>query len=374
MIGDADFSELIHLIYEGALAEDPWQAFLERICRHFNGRAASMVLRRPIAGELGLMYNYGGIPEGLAAYVEHHFALDPFVNLPEGQVFTQQEFVPPAVLAANTVYAEFLERVDLMDSIGVDLNEPDLVYARFRVARSRAAGPYTEADRVFCRLLVPHLRTAIRMHVELEQVRSARASYAEAMDQLTMAAIIVDESGKVLHTNRLADYILAQNDGLALNKDVLVLSNREDARRFSDAVTRTIEARRNNRPGIPEVMRLRRPSGRADLGMIVRPSSPTGSGQDRVMSHTVAVFLSVETERTEVPAEVIQKLFGLTPAEATLALRLAAGKTLQEAAEDLGISESTARTHLRAIFGKTGNDRQTKLVRAILKSVAMLGQ
>ena len=56
-----------------------------------------------------------------------------------------------------------------------------------------------------------------------------------------------------------------------------------------------------------------------------------------------------------------------------LALALANGQTLQEAAVTLGISLNTARAHLRAIFAETGIDRQTKLVHAILRSVAALG-
>ena len=71
---------------------------------------------------------------------------------------------------------------------------------------------------------------------------------------------------------------------------------------------------------------------------------------------------------------MIQKLFGLTPKEATLALRLAGGDSLQEASATLGISTNTSRAHLRSIFAKTGVDRQAKLVRVLLKSVAMLGQ
>lgn len=72
--------------------------------------------------------------------------------------------------------------------------------------------------------------------------------------------------------------------------------------------------------------------------------------------------------------EVIQKLFGLTPKEATLALRLAAGESLLDAARTLNMSPNTARTHLRSVFAKTGVDRQASLVRVLLKSVAMLGQ
>jgi DNA-binding CsgD family transcriptional regulator len=125
-------------------------------------------------------------------------------------------------------------------------------------------------------------------------------------------------------------------------------------------------------------MRVRRISGRPDIGVVVRPSSSQVDRLNERLTTSIAVFLSVETpeisQEPAVPSEVIQKLFGLTPKEATLALRLAAGESLLEASERLGIKPNTARTHLRSIFTKTGVDRQAKLVRALLRSVAMLGQ
>ena len=100
-------------------------------------------------------------------------------------------------------------------------------------------------------------------------------------------------------------------------------------------------------------------------------------GQDDRLTASVAIFLSTEstdmTGRTP-PSEVIQKLFGLTPKEAALAVRLAAGESIQEAAKSMRITHNTARAHLRSIFTKTGIDRQASLVRLLLRSVAMLGQ
>jgi len=55
------------------------------------------------------------------------------------------------------------------------------------------------------------------------------------------------------------------------------------------------------------------------------------------------------------------------------ALLLTNGLTLEEAAEESGISKNTARTHLRAIFSKTGVTRQATLVRILLGSVVPLG-
>ena len=60
--------------------------------------------------------------------------------------------------------------------------------------------------------------------------------------------------------------------------------------------------------------------------------------------------------------DLLRSHFGLSPAEARLALRLVAGETLRSAAVKLGIGYETARTHLKNIFDKTGTCRQAELV------------
>ena len=69
------------------------------------------------------------------------------------------------------------------------------------------------------------------------------------------------------------------------------------------------------------------------------------------------------------PIELLRSRFGLTPAEARLALHLVAGETLRSAEVKLSISYETARTHLKSIFSKTGTSRQAELVVAIVTAL-----
>jgi DNA-binding CsgD family transcriptional regulator len=64
--------------------------------------------------------------------------------------------------------------------------------------------------------------------------------------------------------------------------------------------------------------------------------------------------------------------FGLTPAEARLALQLVAGETLRAAAVKLSITYETARTELKNIFNKTGTCRQAELVIVIVTALPRL--
>ena len=70
--------------------------------------------------------------------------------------------------------------------------------------------------------------------------------------------------------------------------------------------------------------------------------------------------------------ELLRSHFGLTPAEARLALHLVAGETLRSAEVKLSISYETARTHLKNIFNKTGTSRQAELVIVIVTALPRL--
>src|SRR5262245_58539705 len=96
-------------------------------------------------------------------------------------------------------------------------------------------------------------------------------------------------------------------------------------------------------------------------------TSPVGTGHATKGRHFAMCRL--KPSRTLFMGESIDRLrshFGLTPAEARLALHLVTGQTLRSAAAKLSISYETARTHLKNIFKKTGTCRQTQLVIVVL--------
>jgi DNA-binding CsgD family transcriptional regulator len=72
------------------------------------------------------------------------------------------------------------------------------------------------------------------------------------------------------------------------------------------------------------------------------------------------------------PIDLLRCRFGLTPAEARLALQLVAGEALRSAAAKLGISYETARTELKNIFNKTGTCRQAELVIVLVTALPRL--
>ncbi|HEY9234983.1 MULTISPECIES: helix-turn-helix transcriptional regulator [Phenylobacterium] len=58
---------------------------------------------------------------------------------------------------------------------------------------------------------------------------------------------------------------------------------------------------------------------------------------------------------------VLRDRYGLSAKEAQVVLHLTEGGAVSSCAEALGVAESTIRSHLKAIFRKTGANRQAEL-------------
>ena len=68
----------------------------------------------------------------------------------------------------------------------------------------------------------------------------------------------------------------------------------------------------------------------------------------------------------EASKRVLSQTYGLTQAESAVASLLGRGIGLSNAADLLGISINTAKTHKQRVYSKTGIRRQAELVRLVL--------
>jgi DNA-binding CsgD family transcriptional regulator len=77
------------------------------------------------------------------------------------------------------------------------------------------------------------------------------------------------------------------------------------------------------------------------------------------------VIVDLDHEAKPSPV-LLRSAFGLTNAEAMVALRALQGDGLKAIAQDLSLSRPTVATHLQHIYDKTGVRRQAELVRLLL--------
>ena len=105
--------------------------------------------------------------------------------------------------------------------------------------------------------------------------------------------------------------------------------------------------------------------GKRDLAL---HAAPIGDGD--VQARTMLILVDLST--TPQPrSEALEKLFGLTAAEARLAVQITRGDTPADIALESGVSIATVRSQLASVFAKTQTSRQAELV-ALLARVAIL--
>jgi DNA-binding CsgD family transcriptional regulator len=372
----AEFSELVAAIYEGPLEAVPWKGALDLLRRHLRASYVTLMLRPPSPDREALMVNSAGdwpITRE-AEYNKHFYALDPFVDLPQDRVVTVDELIGDANWRKSEFYQQFLKPLDILHALGADIRTEDGLECRLRAARPHREPPFSENDKALCTAVLPHLKRAVRIHSQLELMDSERRLYAGTVDRMLVGTVTLDETGAVLKSNPVADEMLHEGNGLRLVNGVIRADlpgeNRELQRLVKQALS--LSGDNGGMAAVADAISITRKSARGKLGVLVRSIPNTGSSKAR-RRPSVALFIRDAERKSEASREMVRRLFDLTPAEASLALALANGLTLDEAADGLGIRKNTARAHLRSIFSKIGVTRQTTLVRMLLSSVVWLG-
>jgi DNA-binding CsgD family transcriptional regulator/PAS domain-containing protein len=369
-----EFNEIIGLVYEGPLEASPWNQCLHWIRKRLQAKHVTLIVRPTTPEANGFVIDAGEVTAELVGlYHSYFYALDPFVGLPGDRVVTIDEIISREDWQELPYYQQFLCNLDIFHMLGADLEMPGGAVCRFRVSRSKDAPAFSDEDKAFCNLLLPHLRRSMTMQTHMGRIQSVGKLYAQTVDRMMVGTIILDEHGKILQTNQLAEELLCACDGFRRDGGGrLGTSFAPETRQLQRLIKEAIVRSTQPQPSIIEAMSLTRPSGCGSLGVVVHsvPMSEWSEGNRRP---AVAVFIRDAERQTQAPQDLLYQLFSLTPAETALAMQLVNGLSLDEAAEVLNVKRNTARAHLRAIFSKTGVTRQTELVRMLLNSVAALG-
>lgn len=355
---------LLDTLFDSILEDPPWLSFLEALERYLPCRHATLVLRKPRPGDPGVVVALGGNAEAIAALQERVFDDSPFLELPEGRICMLNEMLSEAELRErHPRYHDYLRAFGgTHDLIGVDLVEPFTgMTLRLRGARSGDEPRFGERERKALKALLPRLRTAAALYARIAQQQYQLDLLDEGAGQLAIGSLVLDESGRVLLKNAVADRLLSREDGLCLRDGLLrcVDAASERSLRAALAQLRTADA------GVDQVVTVSRGSDARRWSLLLRTSAPAPGLGERI-ARAVRVLVRDASQKVTVSSALLMELLGLTRAEAALAVRLVQGESINQAAQSLGISRYTARAQLAAVFAKTDTHRQSQLISHIL--------
>lgn len=361
--------EITPQFYQAALRFEEWGAVLQRLLPVFSAAVGQVLLSDPVRMEVVAMAHAGMNEEKVRAYLSisnHHE--DPRIPAAMGlphRPLIEREMIGEEAWLASSYFNEVMKPhgFDSVIAVHTPLGDGEL-FALFAFIRRMQDPPFGPAEAARMQLYIPHFRAAMEVAGLVRRLEAERRSFVAFFDRLRMATAITDRFGRVRYANPAAAALLAEGRGVYLRDDRLVTEDAETTRLLHGAVFDAALAA--DLPGEGRhVIAVRARNGAAPLLLAVSPVDAAVHGTEPVTEPLAAVFLLDPEARYEGDVEALERLYGLTRAEAMLMQAIAAGRRLRDIAHETGRSVETLRTHLKSVHAKTGAERQADLVRMV---------
>ncbi|WP_454727351.1 MULTISPECIES: helix-turn-helix transcriptional regulator [Cupriavidus] len=350
---DEDFHRLIDSIYESALDLAVMPEALGLFSRYTGTESPHYLVWDKLAGQARLGVTPHGCFPAQGAYVPE--ALRALASLPS------REFANPLAGGAPAHGTDLERGVRLLDTSEV------CVLMGGSGGAARLDGRFDSIDgaaRRRSRLarVLPHWARAARMQQRHMELSGLAALGLAGLDTLDFGVMVLQADMRVRYANVWAEALVQADSHLALDNGVL--HAREPA---LHATLRKLLGRATQPPGgEPEAGSwMHITSGGQPVPIIVLPLVSRQPAAGPWQLPFAMVLMGNSESRSVLDSAVLTSLFGLSRKESLVAIRLAAGATLNEIAEREFVSPHTVRVHIRDILRKTGTHRQSELVRLL---------
>jgi DNA-binding CsgD family transcriptional regulator len=362
-------SRLIGQFYDAAAAPELWPAVLQSLGDALGGCALVMSVLSPreglkFAATVRIDPDYRAIIEQRFASPQTNPLVAAMPRLPLLTPIARAAILADRDYLAGDLYNEVFRPQGLAHAaVACVLRTADHIVPLGIVRQAGRERPDRRDLDMLGRLL-PHMQRSMQLHLRLASLQARWSAAEEALDHLACGVILLDACGKVLFLNRAAEAVVAAADGLTVREGVLVAATPDDTRALGKLVAEAAAtgAGAGTSPG--GAIALSRPSLSAALPVLVAPLR----GQRPLPAErraAAAVFVTDPERSVMVAGRQLVELFGLTQAEARLAIALLGGKRLGQIAAERGVQLATVRNQLRAVLAKTGTGRQAELVRLL---------
>ncbi len=362
-----EIADLIAACYAAAAGATPWSTVRAEFCRAFRAPFAGLLIGDPhIDGRLVNVFdNDAPLPAWRMRnpFVEASRRLWAGTSGLRPVVALGPEIVDDRQYVRGQYYADHARQLEMRHEVGTMVAADRTSMTCFGLYRPERAGPFDERDRAALTAVRPHLRRALQLRETLRPALTLALTGLAALDAMSRAAILVDRDLRVVHANAAAERMARQGGGLVLSArtregDGIGGTWVSMAGRDADgALRRLVEAVAVlGRPG--SALRLPLVSG-ATGGLIVAvlplPAALLPSQRASGTADGLAVLLLRDgVSRPAVPSHVLCELFGLTRAEAEVAVLLGSGASPAQVAQARGVSLGTVRLQVHSIMRRTG--------------------
>ncbi len=374
-IDNAALSDLLCALYGAATSsQSNNKHFLTQLKKLLNLQHATLIVRPPTATDAGLIYTSGddadiatfGNEEGSYTSL---YTRDPLINLPLKQVVTLDEHTPRTQLLKSDYYRMFLEPFGIYYIAGIDWQYEKNSRISVRFTREQSQGDFTEDEKAFLALLIPHLEQSVALGLQLRQLDSERQIYADSISKRSIGIFTLDRHGNILQSNTTAEQYLKEADGFHQVQKKIKLNNSALNDTFNQYLQQILDAIRKHERASINALAVPRDSGKAAYQLMIKPM-PVELHDESDVTPYITLLIQDPEKNLEISVRTLMNLYQLTMSEATIAILLAEGHTTDEVATELDIKKNTVRAHLRSMFVKMGVTQQSMLVTLVLTSLA----
>ncbi|MEN7530291.1 MULTISPECIES: helix-turn-helix transcriptional regulator [unclassified Cupriavidus] len=211
--------------------------------------------------------------------------------------------------------------------------------------------------------VMPHWARAARMQHRNFELSGLASLGLASLDTLDFGVMILQADMRVRYANSWAEALVQADTHLALDNGVLCAQPDSLQSVLARMLDNAAHGGRHGGAAAGSWMHIT--SGGQPVPIIVMPLVSRQPVEGPWQLPMAMMLLGNSESRSVLDAAVLTSLFGLSKKESIIAIRLAAGETLNEIAEREFLSPHTVRVHIRDTLRKTGTHRQSELVRLL---------
>ena len=300
-------------------------------------------------------------------YLDNYYAHDERVprirRLPDSRLVHITDLYTDQELNTSPAYNEWLRRMGGQNGLNVRLDGPHGSRIVWAISDPMATSGWGSSQIEFIESLLPHIRQFVYVRQALVEAGGLGAALAQFLDTAQTGVIQLDRHGRIVAVNDRARDTLRRGDGLLDRGGFLRARSSIDDADLQGLLARALP--RTGGQGSSGSMAVRRSPGLLRLVLHISPA-----GNARAVFHVrgvAALVLLVDPEnRRKTDAGLVSATLGLTPAEGSVAVLLASGRTVRDAAVATGRKESTIRWHVGQIYNKLGISNRAELAQLVL--------
>jgi DNA-binding CsgD family transcriptional regulator len=358
--------ELLERVYAAATEQGGWNVLLRRLAALTDCVAAGITIEDPTTRK-GIPITYFGFDAGhVEKTFDHYLPANPLFaiapSMTTGFIVANGDVIAPEAFVMTDFYNGWARPQGIGSPLTLVLDHGDAFYCPLTLVRPDGKGEASSADRRLLRTLSPHLTRAMKVHRKLENADARLMADDALFENAGLAVFLLDALGHVSFCNRKAEQLLRDGAVLTARGATLRASNAGDDRRLQNALARALA-----RPAPSGAELTIAGGGQRVLSVSVTPMPPSTTARFHVGARPIcAVVVGDPDTRLRSTVDRMAQVHRLTPAETRVLHIVLTGLGAGEAADNLGVSVETARTHLKRILSKTGTTRQAELMRLFM--------